>query len=251
MTCRDVETRLSQYIDGELEPGERADVSAHLESCAACRALASDFARVRDLGRALGPIAPPEHIWLEVAGQMRLTDRQAPAEPAARRSSRTAMWQWLGLAAALVLTTLVTYAVTHMPSSKPAGPPRGDPAAAGASASSGTASVETVAQELSLALEHYDKAIADLEVLAKNNDGAIDPTTAATLQRNLGVIDQAIAESRAALSNDPQSQPAFESLVEALRRKVAVLETTVALMNEMRRGNQEGAARVVAGAGKS
>ena len=65
------------------------------------------------------------------------------------------------------------------------------------------------------------------------------------------MIDQAIAESRAALAADPQSQPARDSLIDALRRKVGVLQTTVALMNEMRQGNQEGAARVAAGAGRS
>ena len=153
------------------------------------------------------------------------------------------MWQWIGLAAGLVLVTLVAYLVIHLR------PPAPNTTTAGNGGAPG--SVESVAQELSLALEHYDKAIAQLEVLAKNNDGTIDATTAATLQHNLSVIDQAIAESRAALAADPQSQPALDSLIDALRRKVGVLQTTVALMNEIRRGNQEGAARVAAGAGRS
>jgi hypothetical protein len=142
-----------------------------------------------------------------------------------------------------VLVTLVAYLVIHLRAPVPATTTAGNGGAPG--------SVESVAQELSLALEHYDKAIAQLEVLAKNNDGTIDATTAATLQHNLSVIDQAIAESRAALAADPQSQPALDSLIDALRRKVGVLQTTVALMNEIRRGNQEGAARVAAGAGRS
>ncbi len=152
------------------------------------------------------------------------------------------MWQWMGLAAGLVLVTLVAYLVIHLRPPAPSTTTAGNGGAPG--------SVESVAQELSLALEHYDKAIAQLEVLAKNNDGTIDATTAATLQHNLSVIDQAIAESRAALAADPQSQPALDSLIDALRRKVGVLQTTVALMNEIRRGNQEGAARVAAGAGQ-
>lgn len=241
MNCQDVTARLSAFVDGELAADERAAVSAHLGQCASCRATAADLARVRDAARALGPVAPPDHIWLEIAGQIHLADRPTPADATAQTRRRSAAWQWIGLAAALVLTTLLTYAVIHLRDQAPA--TTGNAAASG--------SVETVAQELSLALEHYDKAIAELELLAKNNDGTIDPVTAATLQKNLGVIDQAIAESRAALANDPQSQPAFDSLIDALRRKVGILQTTVALMNEMRRGNQEGAARVVAGAGKS
>lgn len=244
MTCQDVERLLSRFVDGDLDAGEQAAVSSHLDTCPGCRAIASDLTRVRDAARALGPVAPPEHIWLEIAGQIRLADRPTPADaptPAPRASSSA--WQWLGLAAGLVLVTLVAYLVIHLRAPAPDATTAGNGPATG--------SVESVAQELAMALEHYDKAIAQLEVLAKNNDGTIDATTAATLQHNLGVIDQAIAESRAALAADPQSQPALDSLIDALRRKVGVLQTTVALMNEIRRGNQEGAARVAAGAGRS
>ncbi|MFI5178901.1 MAG: zf-HC2 domain-containing protein [Vicinamibacterales bacterium] len=245
MTCRDVEPRLSQFVDADLTADERAAVSRHLEGCAACRALVDDLTRVRDAARGLGPIPPPDHIWLEIAGQIRLGDRPTPAAvPAPSPARRSAAWQWIGLAAALVVITLGVFLVMRLETPKSG-------AATPAGNGQATGSVETVAQELGLALQHYDKAIAELEVLAKSNDGTIDPATAATLQKNLGVIDRAIAESRAALASDPQSQPAFDSLIDALRQKVGVLQTTVALMNEIRRGNQEGAARVVAGAGKS
>jgi hypothetical protein len=244
MTCRDVEPRLSQFVDADLPGDERAAVSAHLESCAACRALAGDVTRIRDAARGLGPIPPPDHIWLEIAGQIRLGDRPTPADAPQRPVRRSAVRQWIGLAATLVVITLGAFLVMRLQAPKPGG-------ATPTSNGQPTGSVESVAQELGLALQHYDKAIAELEVLAKSNDGTIDPATAATLQKNLGVIDQAIAESRAALASDPQNQPAFDSLIDALRQKVGVLQTTVALMNEIRRGNQEGAARVVAGAGKS
>jgi len=65
------------------------------------------------------------------------------------------------------------------------------------------------------------------------------------LERNLTVINQAIAESSTALRTDPQSQPARESLMEAFRRKVTLLQDTIALMNEMRKGNSAGAAQIV------
>jgi hypothetical protein len=67
------------------------------------------------------------------------------------------------------------------------------------------------------------------------------------LQKNLSVIDQAIGESRAALRTQPASELAQESLFEALRSKVTLLQDTVSLINEMRKGNQEGAARIVSG----
>jgi hypothetical protein len=71
------------------------------------------------------------------------------------------------------------------------------------------------------------------------------------LQKNLQVIDQSIAESRAALRQEPQRAPARDSLFEALRRKVMLLQDTIALMNEMRKGDSRGAAQVVEGINKS
>jgi hypothetical protein len=107
-----------------------------------------------------------------------------------------------------------------------------------------TGSVETLERELTQAEEHYGNAIAELEAITKNGDGSIDPSVAATVQKNLATID------RAALTDHPESVPARDSLFEALRRKVGVLQATVMLMNEMRKGNQEGAARVAPGLGK-
>ena len=241
-TCQDLQPLLSDFVDGQLAGDERAAVIAHLETCAACRGLVADLEHLRATARQLRPIPPPDHVWLEVAGQIRLDAPASPAvSPAAvARPTRRAAAQWLGLAAALVLVTLGVYLVDALrtPPSGPAAPP--------AAAASG-GSIDTVAKELSLAFEHYDKAIAELQLIAQSNEGALDPVVASTLQKNLAVVDRAIADSRAALAADPENEPARESLLDSLRRKIGVLQTTVALMNEMRKGDATGAARVAGG----
>ena len=75
----------------------------------------------------------------------------------------------------------------------------------------------------------------------------LDPQTASTLEKNLRVIDQAISESRSALRAQPASEPAQASLLESFKSKIALLQDTVALINEMRKGNDAGAARIVSG----
>ena len=75
----------------------------------------------------------------------------------------------------------------------------------------------------------------------------VSARTAATLQKNLAVIDQAISESRAAVRSQPSSEPAQQSLLENFKTKIGLLQDTVALINEMRKGNEAGAARIVAG----
>lgn len=232
-TCRELEPRLSQFVDGDLAGDERAAVVAHLDTCAACRAIVADLERVRATARLLGPVTPPDHLWLEIAGQIHPGGGSfaAPAPMAPARAPRQArVTQWLGLAAALVVATLGVYFVDVLRT--PAPPP---------------ASADTVAHELTLALEHYDKAIADLQVLTQKNAGTLDPSVALTLQKNLTLIDRAIVDSRTALQSNPDSEPARETLLDALQRKIGVLQTTVALMNEMRKGDAAAAARIVGG----
>jgi hypothetical protein len=238
--CTDIRNQLSAWIDGELDAAARARVHAHLESCQPCRGLAQDLARVRDTARRLGPITPPDHVWLEVAGQIHLTGPHAAPAVGPQRG-RPVFVQWLGLAAALIVITLGAYLFTRLAPSTPEAP--GNAAR--------EASVETVTDELRLALQHYEKAIVELEALVKDGNQSLDPEVAASLQRNIALLDQVAAESRSALTKEPASVPARESLFEALRRKVTVLQSTVLLMNEMRQGDAAGAARAAEALRKS
>ena len=239
--CDDVQAQLSLMVDGQQpERSAQAMVRSHLESCAACRSVLQDLEKLRRAASALGPMAPPDHVWLEVAGQIHLSPAPTPAapEPEPRSPARTAMYQWIGLAAALVLVTGGYYVVEYLS-------PQPGTKLAGNAAPSGT--VEAVTEELSLAAEHYDKAVAELEAMAKADSSVLDPALASSLRQDLQTIDAAIAESRGALAQNPGSEPARESLFEALRRKVTVLQATVTLINEMRKGNQAEAGRLIRG----
>jgi tetratricopeptide (TPR) repeat protein len=108
----------------------------------------------------------------------------------------------------------------------------------------------TIEGELDLAAKHYENAIAGLEQVAAESETPLDPIVMATVRENLDVIDQAIDDSRQALRADPQSQLAQESLFDAFRRKVALLQDTIALMNEMRKGNPSRATAIASGLNK-
>jgi anti-sigma factor RsiW len=248
-SCAHVQRALSAFIDGELPPKERAALREHLSGCDTCRRVHADLLRLRGAARSLGPIAPPDHVWLEVAGRIRLQDEPVAAAPAvtpspvaARESRRLrprrALTQWIGLAAALLLITAGLYWLQQTPAGTP-------PEAAGTQATVGS-----VNDELNLALKHSLQAISELEKMTAADGALIDPELAATIRRQLALTDEAIAESRTALNTNPDSESARASLFDALRRKINTLQTTVSLINEMRQGDQEGAARVAEGAGK-
>ena len=118
------------------------------------------------------------------------------------------------------------------------------PATAPALAQNEPVSIEAQYQ---LAERDLTTTIEGLERIAANDPNTLDMETADVLKANMTVLDGAIGESREALKKEPENDVAQESLFEALRNKVALLQDTIALINEMRKGNQEGAARIVSG----
>ncbi len=250
---------IQELIDGTIGSIRRAELERHLAECADCRTFLANLQTVHETADALDELEPPDGVWLQIAGRLRQEGRvQVPPAPAARpsRSSRYAM---LAIAAALVLAVggsimalLMQYRTTR--STPP--PAAATSAAAPAGNANADIAVESVEAEFRLAEQHYQNAIAKLEQAARldqaGRDGnTLDAQTAAMLQKNLQVIDQAIAESRDAVRSEPLSAAARDSLFDALRRKVALLQDTIALMNEMRKGNSAGAAQIVDGLNKS
>jgi anti-sigma factor RsiW len=246
MDCTDYRDAIARFVDGSLDAEEQRGLERHVETCASCRALVADLRSIQAAAFTLDRREPPAAVW------DRIRERVA-AEPLPDRGrvlawprSRTAWGVWLAAAAALlVATTAGIYPLlqNRHPVPSPAVVDSDHPAAAG-DAGDAVASVQA---EFEAAEQHYDKAIQGLEQIARSQSGNLDPQVAAVLQKNLQVIDQAIGESRAALQMQPSSTDAQESLFDAMRTKVAVLQQTVELINEMRKGNQVEAGRLIQG----
>ena len=263
MNCERCHSLVDDYVDGTLAAGERDAVDAHLAGCEDCRALAADFRAIRSTAGTLERHAPSARAWTNIEAAVERersrslgayvgrifrsgVERSGSDRSGVERSGSTrfgAAWRPLAIAATLLLLVGGTSWVlwNRMSPTEPA-----HRTAATATAADPELA-QTVEHELKLAEEHYQNAIAGLEKITRSESEALDPQVAAVLQKNLEVIDQAIGESRAALQTQPTSDVAQESLFEALRNKVVLLQETVVLINEMRKGNQEGTARIVSG----
>ncbi len=245
MECSHYTDAIQEMVDGTLGRIRRAELRIHLDQCDSCRALLDDLQRVRDLAASLDNAAPPDHVWLQVAGRLRQEGRLRPSTVSSW--SRRPQYAMVAIAAGLVLAVGASlYLLLPLRRSQASAPPPAT-AAAGSNAATGDPVQDDIQAEFRLAEQHYQNAIAKLEEAAKGGTDSIDPQTAAMLQKNLQVIDQAIAESRAAVRSEPASVPARDSLFDALKRKVALLQDTIALMNEMRKGNAAGAAQIIDG----
>jgi Putative zinc-finger len=228
MTCQDYEAYIDDYVDGALAAPVREACDGHLSTCGPCRALTTDLQTIRQAMRSLDAHVPSPQVWYRLAAAI-------DAEP--RGFAATWLGGWRAAAAAVTCVLLIGSLSWLGGRLAPL-------------AQHQLATVEPTATEgaeFSSVEEQYSVAIAGLEDITRTERGALDSMTAEILQASLKLIDGAIGESRAALDREPESLVAQDSLVEALRNKVALLQDTVALINEMRQADVDGTAGIETG----
>jgi len=219
--------RLGDYVDGALTDRDRQLFETHLAACETCRTEVGSLTRIREAARALPRLNPPEHLWKQIEASLRAR------EPSLRPTSK--LWSWSnGLAmAATVLLLIGSIGLflwwelfSHEPSPE-------DPIQI----------ANYVVAELELAEQHYENAIVGLEqILDKEKESQIlDPEIMAVLSDNLTLIEEAIGESRTAAHDDPENIFARESLLGALRSKLGLLQNTIMIINEVRKGQGQAA----------
>jgi anti-sigma factor RsiW len=122
MTCHDTTMSLGVYLLGALDDAERADVEAHLESCAACRAelaelegLPALLSRLTIDDVSVEPLALPAELFERVAARARAEDAQRQPSHLVRYRRLTAV------AAAVVVLAAggVSWAALHSSAAKP------------------------------------------------------------------------------------------------------------------------------------
>jgi hypothetical protein len=81
-----------------------------------------------------------------------------------------------------------------------------------------------------LAEQKYDAAVAELEQVLQQGRGTLDTTTVHVLERNLALIDRAIADARRALAADPHNAYLNAHLAGTMRRKIDLLRQAAAIV---------------------
>jgi hypothetical protein len=237
--------RLSEYLDDELPPEERAAVEAHLRHCVACGAVLADLKRIVVRARALEDRPPARDLWPAIAARIGATpatgDRgDVVALDAPRRRRRwsfslpelaaagIALMALSGGAAWLLHPVTSTVAVA----SGPAAEPRVTPGLTPALAPSGSFRIGLSPSRRAAGLS-YDAAVADLEGVLTAGRGRLDSTTVRVIERNLATIDSAIAQAQRAVAADSANAYLNSHLAETMRRKLELLRQAAALVTSV------------------
>ena len=198
--------RLSEYVDDELEPGERLALERHLLDCAACRGVLVDLRRVAAEARLFEDAVPAHDLWPGIA----------PALPQPARSGRRLTLSIPQAIAASVLLVVVSSLSVWVYLG------RGDVADTSRSAVTQTAGAGAPVP-VSFTDERFDRAVEDLLKVLAEAKGRLNPRTVAAIERNLRTIDRAIADARSALERDPADPFLTSHLADQRRVKLTLL----------------------------
>ena len=223
---------LNDHVDGVLPAAEAARVAGHLRTCGSCRAEADALrALVGDVGRLPSSIEPGRDLLSGIRSRIEASAgriegaRQADVVPAAgpeavrpgRRAGRGIAFAGARslLVAAAVLLVVSTAAITRwwvLRDGSGPGPVAEAPARAPASFVDFRATERRVVDE-----------IDDVERTLRIERENLAPGTIEILERNLEIIDRAIAESRAALETDPANAELGRMVLSAYDQKLELL----------------------------
>ena len=241
ITCEELDALLPAYLEGELGDVDNRALERHVSSCTRCSTLLAEVTAIVREAHELPDLAPVHDLWPTIEERIQPSVVSLPAaRDGANRGMRRTPRRWaasrlMAAAAALVAATAgITYvATTRLESARPnvaavavddgntgrdrTALPTPTPVATGRNASSMSAE------------QLYDQEIARLQTIVRDRRSGLDTATIAVIQRNLGIIDSAIAQSRAALAADPGSRFLNDQLNSVLGQKVELLRTVALL----------------------
>ena len=217
MRCSYAKKLISEYIDGDLDPGREARLDDHLSQCPDCRKVLKDLRTIVSDAQELEELSPPDKTWQKIESRMEAKRPLVtfPASPV-RKWYALPSFRFALAAAAMVL--LIVGALTIGPFS----PNRAQ------------IIPEIENQDFALAkLEeaeiHYQMAIKALGEAAAARQSQLDPQVAEILRTNLEIIDTSISSCREAVLSDPADLDSRNYLLAAYREKAELLQQVVNL----------------------
>lgn len=246
------QSRISEYIDGELTPSESRRFEQHLTDCDECLVALRELKLVVAQTSQLPLPAVPPRVWEGLARRLEgqgfgsgdgVGEGRRPVRTVANAGSRIFSIPTPLLAAACL--TLMVFSAgagwwmrgsqnTDMSASAPV---RSVDEDLGINfdddliprALINTAQRSELPPEMQSALSAYEASVAQLEATLVAISEQLDPMTMEVIEGNLEIIDNAIYEARVALIEDPNSGYLSAHLADSMKRKLRLLRRATRL----------------------
>lgn len=214
MQCDELVEILELDPDGPLTPA----AAAHAKSCARCADLLADFGALRSAADELAKeeIAPPERVWISLRAQLESEGliRRTREEESRERAGWWFTWQRPALAGAFLAAVMVVAGL------------------AGYYSKSGGGTPEPIVANLSgvtspLLPASVDRALQTAATGMVSTSIQLDPSLAASLQRNLSIVDNVIAMCEKSVREHPDSDQARQYLYGAYQQKAELLASAL------------------------
>jgi anti-sigma factor RsiW len=216
--CDDALVLVSDRLDGAISDTQRAQLEAHLAGCAACREVARDLETIHAEAASLPTMTPSRDLWAGIEARI-----EAPVVSLNASRRPLARWSWRQVAAAAAVLMAVTAGGTWFVAVRSAGSPTERVA------TSSTPRAELVSVAAQKGMATYESEISALHNIIETRRGELDSATVTVLEKNLKLIDQAIAESKAALAADPASAFLADRVSRAYDTKLELLRAAALL----------------------
>jgi hypothetical protein len=208
---------LGDLVDGSLSAPDAQRAARHLDGCERCR---SEMSRLRGVIAAAAAlpktVEPPPELWRTIREDLearKVAHLHVPRPvPAWRWNPARA---WLIAASIVVVTTTVLLARSSARKPMNVGSGLGPPAS----------TVERI--EL-----RYMPTLTQLSASLRERSASVPRKTIATVNQSLEIVDSAIAETRAALIQDPENRGIAELLSANYQRKMDLLKRASELASE-------------------
>ena len=269
MTCETFKAILPDYFEGDLNDEAKAAADEHAKTCKSCAAIVADINRITTDAAALTAMKPPRDLWSGIESRIsaHVIPLAQPTHRGARTFGSA--WMAAAAAALIVTTAGITYLATTRASVKQptvvavVTPKRATPivdsnaiaptVASPSNQTPGVALPGASTPSRNLASNNagnrrtpvtavaagafgspqeeaaYAKEIDVLERMVNSANSGLDPATVQVVKKNLQLIDDAIAQSKAALAKDPASPLLYNQVTRAMGKKIELLRTMASL----------------------
>lgn len=223
MNCDSCQQLLSDYLDESLAREDQVKVASHLAACADCLGVQDELQSILHCGaeyreHLIETPPNPQALWLRISN---IIESELPAAELSRATGASARTGWfnrtwrftLPQMGAAIAALVISVSVITTLGIRAFSPNSAAPARPETNSRAGKSSEQQLEQEIA----YWDQRV-------QQRKAQWNQQTREAFERNVQILDQAVADYRRELQNNPNDEVSAEMLHSALNEKMTLLQ---------------------------